>query len=221
MRIIRFISGIILISFVFVSCTIEQNYHFNEDFSGSSETVMDFSLIMSMAPDSTKEEMGEIFEEADITELTEKFESTEGISNHAISENDGKVQMKFDFTSIETLQNFCSSTGDNSIGELSNSNANWSLNGKKLTIDFTPDGDIMKELREDENMKTLDGDNEGLDSMDEMLTFNVKLSFDKKIKKVSSKMGVWDKEKNTVEFSFGIKEMMDEKTDWKIVVKFK
>lgn len=126
-----------LFAFVFVpGCLdIEEEVFINADGSGTYVNHVDLNglvdMIMMMAPDSVRQEMGEnpdefldsMFQSQEMTSslavMAERYEAQEGVSNAVSNMVDGVMTIRFDFTSVESLNLALSQTAEeNELGFL-------------------------------------------------------------------------------------------------------
>jgi hypothetical protein len=178
MKVLKTISLFILI--FCSSCTIEQVYHFNKDFSGSTRLSIDMKSFMQMMAgmDSTgkpslnmKDSLNFLFSE------NAKALEEIGIKNIKLGWQDSSdvFFMSYDFDNIETLNkamnsvNSQNATFSNTIG--TEAHTYFSTKGKKL---------IYK------GQKSEKGSSKEMESMSEYYHYALIFTFDRKIKKVDN-----------------------------------
>lgn len=209
----------VLVLLVLIACTVQTNIHFNEDFSGSLEYVIDMSAAASMMDDSIKNES--IFEEEDIQETIGEFQNIDGISNVTTTENvDSAIyKISMDFNSIETLNTVLSTNDpvndflpDASKGE-NNPNLHFEHKKNKLYIHMMDLATLQREFRE-----TADSDD--YIDMGELFTYQLNFTFEQDLKKVKTK-GAAAQKGNKIEFSLNMDELIEmEELDQDIKVVF-
>lgn len=92
----------ILLAFTAVSCQLEQNYVFNDDFSGNYSLVFDISEIVAMSSEDP-EDVEDAFAELNVDSLRMAYENLNGISNVKISSKDNVIRVNYDFANLEAL----------------------------------------------------------------------------------------------------------------------
>lgn len=165
-----------IFSFLFVpGCLdIEEEVFLNKDGSGTYVNHMDLSgiveMIMLMAPDSVKEEIGNnpdefldsLFQSREMTTslmgLAERYEEQEGVSNPVSEMKNGVMSIGFDFTSIESLNAALAMTAEeNEMGFITPHFA-WKK-GKLTRLVGESTDEMDEELQSQmEMMKTMLGD---------------------------------------------------------------
>lgn len=165
-----------LLTFVFVpGCLdIEEEVFLNQDGSGTYVNRVDMKgivdMIMMMAPDSVKEEIGDnpdmfldsLFKSQEMTSslavMAERYEDQEGVSNAATNMTDGVMTISFDFTSVESLNLALSeTTQENELGFLTPSFA-WKK-GRLTRLAGSGSEEMDEELQSQmEMMKMMMGD---------------------------------------------------------------
>lgn len=165
-----------LLAFVFVpGCLdIEEEVFLNADGSGTYVNHIDMNgivdMIMMMAPDSVREEMGEnpdefldsLFQSQEMTSsltvMAERYEEQEGVANATSKMTDGIMTVSFDFTSVESLNTALSQTAEeNELGFLTPSFA-WKK-GRLTRLAGSGSEEMDEELQSQmEMMKVMMGD---------------------------------------------------------------
>jgi hypothetical protein len=160
----------ILISVLLVSCTIQEDYTFNKDFSGHYSFQFDYSALLSYSDDdSSANELSKGY-----SGMEKELKKVDGINNIIIITDDekGKVLVSYDFASLKALN------ATNYNNESERYNKYFTLDGKILsvTIDFT---DELEEYKDPEMDET-----ELLENIEEFVDYSMTFTFDKKIKAI-------------------------------------
>lgn len=165
-----------LLAFVVVpGCLdIEEEVFINADGSGTYVNHVDMNgivdMIMMMAPDSVKEEIGanpdmfldSLFQSQEMTSslavMAERYEEQDGVSNAATTMVDGTMTISFDFASVESLNLALSQTAEeNELGFLTPSFA-WKK-GRLTRLAGSSSDEMDEELQSQmEMMKMMMGD---------------------------------------------------------------
>jgi hypothetical protein len=200
-----------LVSALFSGCAIEQEFYFKEDFSGSYLTRIDMSSLGALGDEMNPDS---IMSNTDLQELDAKYKTIAGLSNVQNTFSSGILLSGFDFNGINALNQAFTPEKETGKEEpdgiglpKSNGLVRFEKKGKKLLV--AVDKSEMKE------------DSSDMEQMGEMITFSVKLRFDKKIKKMKSDVGTWDKENNTVTLQFNLNDLSkkDKNLDTEITLK--
>ncbi|MCC6600083.1 MAG: hypothetical protein IT223_05365 [Crocinitomicaceae bacterium] len=187
------------------SCTIEQEYLFKNDMSGSYFTRIDLGPMAEMGVDASA--LDTVIKSSDLEEMNAQYLSVAGISNAKSTFENNVLFTGFDFTSVAALEN--AFTSGSELTEGANAGLfKFTSSGKKLILDINSSG-----------LNTFSG--EETMGMEEMLTFKVKMNFERKIKKVSGKFVTFNKEANSLDFLFTPKDFQSGESDLKTVIKFK
>ncbi|MGB0521396.1 MAG: hypothetical protein ACPGJS_00480 [Flammeovirgaceae bacterium] len=190
------------------SCSFDQEIHFNKDWSGNAAFMVDLSTMMAMLPpDTTGGGLGGPTESLTkgFTEMEEEFSKTEGISNVEVEEDKelGKMQIKFDFASIDALNNCLQGEGDMGAVLSNKDHVFFRVKGKnKLIYEVPKMGESLKEEEPNMNLDQMAG-------MAAMMRYHLKLTFDRKVKKASSD-NQYTKQTKSVEQDFGLDALMKE-----------
>lgn len=165
-----------LLTFIFVpGCLdIEEEVFINADGSGTYVNHVDMKgivdMIMMMAPDSVKEEIGDnpdmfldsLFQSQEMTSslavMVERYQDLEGVTNAASDMTDGVMMIRFDFASVESLNLALSETAEeNELGFLTPSFA-WKK-GRLTRLAGSSSDEMDEELQSQmEMMKMMMGD---------------------------------------------------------------
>lgn len=192
------------IAILMSSCSFEQKIHFNNDWSGDAQLVMDFSAMVAvMPPDSTGEnplsEMTDSF-----SEMQERLEAISGVSEVSIDidKEGGKYDINFDFASIEALNKALSGGGDMSNLLSNKEHTSFQLKGNNKLIFEVPN---MSDLGEDKEIDTSQ-----LGQAGQLMRYKIDFSFDRDVKKIKTKNGGVIKGERVIQ-DVGIDSMMDPK----------
>lgn len=161
---------IIITSLLFLisSCTIEEEFHFNEDFSGNYSFQFDYSALLALDTSGTAGvELSKGYDE-----MEEELKKIDGITNILIKSDEvvGKVSVSYDFSSIDAINKA------NYNNESQRYTKFFIRTGKKLSFV----SDFSEELNEykDPSMN----DEELLENIESFVDYTMTISFDKSIK---------------------------------------
>ena len=197
----------IIIAFIvilFTGCTITQEYHFNNDFSGnySMELNMGDFINMMKSMDTTGNMSSLDSMDQSFGELSEQYKAG-GAKNVETGWKDDKTTMfiKFDFENLEILNNILNGAGEESDI--------FSFAGTKGTSNFSNKG--SKKLNID--LPEFSNDTISTDEMEQMkdyLSFETIFSFDREIKKVDNENVLISGDKKSFKFEGSIDDFMKE-----------
>ena len=154
--------------FLFYSCSIEEEFSFNKDYSGHYSFEFDYSALLSLdTTGSAGVEMSKGYDEMEL-----ELKKIEGISNILIKSDDvvGNVSVSYDFSSIDAINQ-----------------ANYDNENQRYTKFFTLNGnkihfisDFSKELDEykDPSMDAT----ELLNNIESFVEYTMTIRFEKNIK---------------------------------------
>ena len=160
--------------------------------------------------DAAAEEGGEsptsLLDEMNVDSIVDVLNARSGISNASIAEvSEGKLIIGYDFNNIETLnlsmQDDAMSSmlqgagGDAGMGGSPSSGASITKKGKKITYSTGDMTDVA--------------DAEDLEGMGSMMTFNVKMTFPREIKKVKNKDAEISADGKSVTVSANFEELLN------------
>ncbi|MBL4706406.1 MAG: hypothetical protein JKY54_17895 [Flavobacteriales bacterium] len=172
----------LIIAVLLSSCSIKQHIHFKKDWSGSIDYNIDMGTLKSMLDqDSTSTAgIGRLLGAGgDYSETIKTLQESSGLSNIVLEEDtvNGTIHLSMDFKDLDVLNDVMGGTGlGNFSGDSSDKGHTYfSLNKNKLTYKMPPIS------------PSVDNGMAGMEAMQSMMTFELKLSFDKKIKKVKTK----------------------------------
>ncbi|MFT5777880.1 MAG: hypothetical protein ACI837_000828 [Crocinitomicaceae bacterium] len=188
---------IVCLSCLAFSCTIQQKIHFNRDWSGTMEYQVDLSSMKEMmesTADST--DSGDFMNDPEMLAALDKMKSVEGISNVKYVESDEDVlSYSYDFSSIDALNRSFGAGSIMEMGGENNPSSSFILKGNKLTYQLAA---VESPLEEEE-----EGEGIGL----EMINYELTISFDREIKKVTGE-GTQISNGNTMELHTNFSELM-------------
>jgi len=172
----------IAVSLLITSCSLNQHIHFNKDWSGSLSYDIDMSSMKDMmGADTTGGGLGSMLgDSGEFTESMDALKASPGLSNIIVKEDtaNGTFHIGFDFTDLAVLNEVMSGSGLGSLStdtEKSKEHIYFALKKNKLTYKMPPmDNSSTEEM----------GQMEGIMNM---VTFELKISFDKQVKKIKSK----------------------------------
>jgi len=165
--------SITFFSFLIYSCSVQETFHFNTDYSGQYTFEFNYSELASFDTSSAmKSEMGESF-----YELESELKKIDGINNIVIvSDNEkGTVLVSYDFENLEALNKANYNKENDSYDKL------FSLEGKKLLF-ITDFSDEIQEYKESDM-----NEDEILDNIESLLDYTITFTFDRKIKVLEKK----------------------------------
>ena len=184
------------LAILFTGCTIEQEYTFHENWSGTYLTRVDLTSMAALS--GGEEESEPLLNDTMVSELQTKYEAIPGISNVQTSGKDNILLSGFDFSSTDAL-NAAFKPED---GAATSSNLlSFERKGKKGLVVKVDKSAMGEEAAA------------GTEQMGEMITFKIALRFDKKIKKIKSKVATLDKENNIVHLEFNFTQLSDKNVD--------
>ena len=157
-----------LFAILLTSCSIEEEFHFNPDFSGNYSFQFDYSALLALDTSGTAgEEMSKGYDE-----MEDELKKIDGISNIVIKSDDikGNVIVSYDFSSIDAINKANYNT------ETEHYTKFFILSGKKLSFvsDFSKEFEEYKDPSMD--------DEELLDNIENFVDYTMTISFDKSIK---------------------------------------
>lgn len=212
-RLITFLSAIVLLA----SCTVTERIHFNADFSGKYEMVLDMSAMKAFAeiPDSMGNVQSEpIIPREQLDSMKLEFENLQGISNLNINEENWIYTLSFHFTDPGALDGLNSELGLDGGDESKPGKPRFAWSKDKL--DFTVDLESLQETSKDAEVEQGGEDTD----MNSMFTLSTILSFDRPVESVKSDKATLDKATGEVVISYNLQEAMDSKSkSWNTSIK--
>jgi hypothetical protein len=195
---------------VFTSCTIDQEVHFHENFSGDYQMKFDMSDLMPVLEDSVR--FDSVFSKENMSTLQNRYENIEGISNPTVTFSDGVFLSKFSFADMTALNKAIK----DDEGDKQGSFFSYKLSKNAMIVDIDPEG-LTKLNQDSKNKESLDPDGAAGD----LFKFKAKIKFDKPIKSVKGKLAAFDAATNSISFDFNIADVKEKSKKFKTVVKFK
>jgi hypothetical protein len=194
----------------FTSCTIEQEVHFHENFSGDYQMKFDMSELMPVLQDSVQ--FDSIFSNENTLALQKRYENIQGITNPRVTFSDGIFLSKFSFADMTALNKAINDEDDDKNASF----FSYRLAKNAMIIDIDTEG-LSKLNKDSKNKEGLSSDGAGGD----LFKFKAKIKFDKPIKSVKGKLATFDSAANAVTFDFNITDVKEKSKKFKTVVKFK
>jgi hypothetical protein len=194
----------------FTGCTIDQEVHFHENFSGDYQMKIDMSDLMPVLEDSVR--FDSVFSKENMSTLQKRYENVEGITNPKVTFSDGVFLSKFSFADMTALNKAIK----DEEGDKKGSFFSYKLAKNSMIVDIDPEG-LTKLKQNSKNEESLDQDGAASD----LFKFKAKVKFDKPIKSVKGKLAALDPTTNTVSFDFNIADVKEKSKKFKTVVKFK
>ncbi len=210
MKIIRSLIFICFVTITFASCTVEQEVHFKDDFSGDYQVKIDLTDLIPALPDSAR--IDTVFSKKNLSELQERYQNIEGISNSNVTYNDGVYLSKFSFADMMAFKKALTDED----GDKEGSFFVYKLAKNSMIIEIDPDG-LAKLNKENKSKEALGQDGGAAD----LFKLKAKVKFDKPIKSVKGKMATFDSATNTISFDFNIADVKEKAKKFKTVVKFR
>jgi hypothetical protein len=239
-----------LLAFALTSCSIQEDIHFNKNFSGKMGYTVDFSSMMQMSQmmkmqqgDSASMEIPDFKNEMKGDEIKAAFgmmNSIEGISNTTSDFDEaGKLSLSFDFADLKALNkayNMLSANKGMPIPDLGGSfNPGTPPTGENKTDEpkkdfeyFSKQGKYLVYRRpkmDNEEMQNTEMKDmmQGLGGMGgSMMKVQTKLSFENQVKKTTVKVFEIDsQDKNEVILNFGLESLGKSNDEPEIKIKLK
>lgn len=209
-RLLSFLSILALLS----SCTIQENIHFNADFSGTYKIKVDMSALMEFGAamaDSTEEApQTAMFTQEQLDSIALEMTAVKGLTNFNISEENYVLNMSMDFADVNVFadMDLMSSMSEETAKP---AKPRFEVSGKNLIYNF--DADYIKNAM-GQGETGAEGEAEDDMGMNEMFNFQTVLTFDKPVSKVKSKIGEYNADSKEVVFNYNLKQAIEESKDW-------
>lgn len=189
---------VILAALLVASCTIRQEFSFEEDFSGQYKVDVDMSSMASLT-DGKAEPLLDSFNK---DSMIEAMNNPSGLSQAFIEEKDHVISFGYHFHDVKSLNGAQKDADWGAImGEgfrvLESEKPMFALKGKKLFYSPPKFDNNNSEVEE----------TEGMEGMSSMIRYEVVLHFKKPIKKVSNENWVLTGDRKTAKFSVGLDEL--------------
>lgn len=185
------------------ACTVEQNYYFKKDFSGTYELRIDMSSFIGVAGESF--ETDTLFSPESLREIEMATELVEGISNSKAQFEDNVFTTVYDFANLTAL----SDPALNSSQEMQGMYF-FSSKGKTLKMKFNEDA-----------ANALTGEDSEAAAMAEMVTFVVNLDFEEEIKRVKGNVATWTNGEKKVKIALPMSELSKGRKDLDVEIQMK
>lgn len=225
------------------SCSIQEEIHFNKDFSGKVSYTIDLSSMMSMAKAFAEQDSSGESQTEDMDIPIEQMEETlgkvqdiEGISNfESNSDEKGIVKFSFDFANLDALNEAYNKANDSdgfggfpSMGgmgtEMEEEEESTPSAPKEFITHFAKKGKSLVyvprkgiDSKEDENPEAA----QMAKQMGDMLKLDIKFTFDRRVKKVDAQgMAVYSDE-NSITISRSLFEAEKEDSKPQVLIKLK
>lgn len=226
---IRHLFVFVLTALWLSSCTIQQHIQFNKDLSGKVTTTIDMSMLKAMMPKKTPGDsssnpgMPNIMDSLEKSPDMNKLKDIEGITNFQFNmdKKTNKLTLSYDFKNLDALNKAMAKGGIGSTDGL--------MMGKNSSVGSTPPKDfkyftkkgryITYRMPKTKMPKDSKMEQNPMMSGD-MIKFEFKLSFARKIKKVKTKNSIF-KSNNYIEYKTNIQEMMKQKDPIEIKIKYR
>ncbi len=185
---------------IFISCTIKNEYTFNEDFSGDFKMSIDYSAMKEIMKDDT-------LKENPFSDI--KTDSIPGLDNVQLFSEENVMGIKFSFSDLETLNAFLKKSGTTDKSDF----MGFKQKGKKLMYEHSSNNDKLK-----------DSANE-LDEMadvNKMIQIETTVNFKGHIiKKVDNKSVTVSDDLKTLTYTYSLEDLINDKKVGNFTVKLK
>lgn len=177
----RFVLLVFLPAFIFCSCTIEQRFDFNNDFSGTFTQRIDYSQANEMMK-GFEEEAGEntddfnMLSDSTIAEVEYEISGIEGVELVSISDENYVISTVISFESLSSLNQLLKS--DQSEEQDSDLHCVFEQDGKVMKVEFVV-------TNPERSSETSESDGMNSSEIQGMLNYRMLFSFSRDVKKVS------------------------------------
>lgn len=185
------------------SCTVRQNFSFDEDFAGEYEMQLDMSKMLAMTGETSTSVLDSINQDS----IIEVMNAMDGISETYMREVEGVVRMGYQFEDLSSLNEANSDEGmaamlGSEVKEGSDQGPIFTWKKKVLT--YAPPA---YEKPEDSDEET-DG---AMQSMEGMMKYEIVMRFAKPVKKVSNPDYTISEDKKTITCNMSITDVYEGK----------
>lgn len=223
----------------FSSCTIQQHIQFNKNLSGTVTSTIDMSMLTAMMPKKSPGDssatppgmpnMDNLMDSLKKGPGMDKLKDIKGISNfqYKMDKKTNKMTFSYDFKNLDALNRAMAqgATGNpgammgnkmpmgNNTQPKKNKNFKYfTKKGRYITYKM-PKTEVPKDMGQNMNQQNpmMSGD---------MIKFEFKISFARKIKKVKTKNNIF-KSDNYIEYKTNIQEMMKQEKPVEITIKYR
>ncbi|MFK7756227.1 MAG: hypothetical protein AB8B53_04765 [Flavobacteriales bacterium] len=205
---------ITFIVLIWASCTLDESFHFNSEWSGRYESTFDISGLTDPLEEGVDSESSSTpLEQEKVDELVRKLNSTPGISQASVAQDmeANTLTFAYSFEDIESLNRLNAkdllSKEESPLGSM----GRWKMKAKgskKFTMTMEPE-------------EPAQGDNsEEMMQMGEMLQITTKLNFHMPIKKLKSEVAIKGSKSNQIIIIYTMADLWDQDKNWDVNVKF-
>jgi uncharacterized protein YcfL len=160
---------IFLTSLLAASCTLEQQVHFNSDWSGNSKMIINSSLMKEFEMDSTSAQ------DSSMIKTSQDLDEIDGVTNVELyDDKNGDMVVSYDFRDIRVLN--ASMHTSESAPSVDEEYDYFELRGNTIIYKMPPLGVDSTEIA-------------AFKLMSDMIKYKLTLTFDKKIKKLKATNG--------------------------------
>ncbi len=207
MKNIKIIFCLIIISFV--SCTITEKVHFNNDDSGYVEYIIDYNKYVEMTGSSMDLDIDSIMK---ASLESDKYNSLEGISDFKFNndKNRNELNISYNFKNISALNKVIQETSELAYG---------------ADEDNTSETKVKKEfIRKGKKLIYLspkmekDSTTESMESISEFFNYNLIISFDKEIQKVKNENAIISGDRKSVTLKGNLFEILSKEYDSDVTI---
>ena len=232
---LRYLFVFSLVALWLSSCTIQQHVHFNRDLSGKVTSTIDLSMLKTMMSQMPKDSgmnsmpmlnMGMMMDSLSKNPEMNKIKDIEGISNVQINmdKKTNVLTMSYEFKNIDALNRAMAQGGTGSPGggmgmmgsQMPKPKAikdfkYFTKKGRYITFRM-PKSEVPKEMESGMKQNPM--------MSGEMMRFEYKISFERKIKRVKTENNIF-KSDNYIEYKTNIEELMKEKKPLEVKIKYR
>ena len=193
--------SIILGTALLISCSIDQHFHFNDDYSGNYLMEFDMSALMDFAGEMDSTDSDEdIWGDLPMDSMQDAMNAVVGINNAKFFEENNVLKMSYEFENLEALNSALANSDledseeDDVLGALMGDATNFEAKGKKFYY-TTPDISTV----------------EIADSMTEymeMFEYAVTMSYENDIKKIENSDAIIGEDNKSFTLKGNFKELM-------------
>lgn|GEM_PF-1319058 len=198
------------------SCSITQEYHFNNNYSGDAKTSIDLSMLKGFMSglDSTGNDNSLDTMDRSLAEIADALKLT-GVENVQYGWNNDKTVLfiSYNFKDIETFNKAAGAEQQGStllsMDRSSNDKIRITAKGKNFFYD-------SPEITKEDTIFN----SESMASMKDYYKYKLILNFDRKIKRLDNKKAVLSEDKKSIEYSGNIADMFAKGSSFDVHLKF-
>lgn len=185
------------------SCTVRQNFSFDEDFAGDYEMQLDMSKMLAMTGETTTSVLDSVNQDS----IIKATDARDGISGTYMDEAEGVVRMGYKFEDLSSLNEANSDAG---MAEMLGSDVQEGsdqgpiFTWKKNVLTYAPPA---YEKPEDSDEETDDA----MKNMEAMMKYEVVMTFAKPVKKVSNPDYTISEDKKTISCNMSLSDVYEGK----------